>query len=186
MFKKIVLLVTVAAAMLALADAASAATSASVTATGTVTGASALSLATTASPTFSDTLDGTDQTASYTIPMTVIDATGTGAGWNTTITSTLFSTSGGKTLAASASSISGVTSTCVAGGTCTSPTNSISYSLGVPAAATAPAAVKLFNAAANTGMGRFTITPTVEVAIPGNSYAGSYTSTVTVAVVSGP
>ena len=89
-------------------------------------------------------------------------------------------------LASSASSITGVTSACVAGGTCTNPTNSLSYSIGVPAAATAPAAVKFFNAAANTGMGRFTITPTIQVAIPGNSFAGSYTSTVTVAVVSGP
>jgi hypothetical protein len=49
-----------------------------------------------------------------------------------------------------------------------------------------PTAVKLFNAAANTGMGAFTVTPTISVAIPANSYAGTYTSTVTVAVVSGP
>ena len=35
-------------------------------------------------------------------------------------------------------------------------------------------------------LGRFTVTPTVNVAIPGNAYAGSYTSTVTVAAVSGP
>ena len=184
--KKLIFPSIIAAVALAVASAASAATSASVTATGTVTGASALSLATAASQTFSDTLDGTDQTASYTIPLTVIDATGTGAGWNTTITSTLFTTSGSKTLASSASSITSVTSACVAGGTCTNPTNSLAYSIGVPAAATAPAAVKFFNAAANTGMGRFTITPTIQVAIPGNSFAGSYTSTVTVAVVSGP
>jgi hypothetical protein len=184
--KKLILPSIIAAVALAVASAASAATSASVTATGTVTGASALSLATAASQTFSDTLDGTDQTASYTIPLTVIDATGTGAGWNTTITSTLFTTSGSKTLASSASSITGVTSACVAGGTCTNPTNSLAYAIGVPAAATAPAAVKFFNAAATTGMGRFTITPTIQVAIPGNSFAGSYTSTVTVAVVSGP
>jgi len=35
-------------------------------------------------------------------------------------------------------------------------------------------------------MGGFTVTPTVQVAIPANTYAGTYTSTVTVAVVSGP
>jgi uncharacterized membrane protein len=35
-------------------------------------------------------------------------------------------------------------------------------------------------------MGKFTVTPTVQVAIPANTYAGTYTSTVTVAVVSGP
>jgi hypothetical protein len=35
-------------------------------------------------------------------------------------------------------------------------------------------------------MGKFTITPTVSIAIPDNTYVGSYTSTVTLAVVSGP
>jgi hypothetical protein len=35
-------------------------------------------------------------------------------------------------------------------------------------------------------MGRFTVTPTVNVSIPGNSFAGTYTSTVTIAAVSGP
>ena len=73
-----------------------------------------------------------------------------------------------------------------AGGTCTNATNAITYPVTVPAAATAPAAVKVFNSAATTGLGRFTITPTVNVAIPGNSYAGTYTSTLTVAAVSGP
>ncbi len=58
--------------------------------------------------------------------------------------------------------------------------------MAVPAGSSAPTAVKLFNAAANRGMGGFTVTPTVQVAIPANTYAGTYTSTVTVAVVSGP
>jgi hypothetical protein len=35
-------------------------------------------------------------------------------------------------------------------------------------------------------MGKLTVTPTINVAIPGNSYAGTYTSTLTVAAVSGP
>ena len=56
----------------------------------------------------------------------------------------------------------------------------------MPAAASAPAAVKLFNSAAATGLGRFTVTPTINVSIPGNSYAGTYSSTITVAAVSGP
>jgi len=46
--------------------------------------------------------------------------------------------------------------------------------------------VKFFNAAANSGMGRFTITPSITVSVPGNVYAGTYSSTVTVAVASGP
>jgi hypothetical protein len=35
-------------------------------------------------------------------------------------------------------------------------------------------------------MGSFTVTPTVSVSIPGNAYAGTYQSTVTVAVAAGP
>jgi hypothetical protein len=171
-----------AAAVLVLAAVAIAGT---VTATATVTGAGSLSLSNGSTATLSDTLDGTDQTVNYTLPLTMTDARGTGTGWNLTITSTTFTT-GSHTLATTASSIASVSSSCVAGGTCTNPTNSITYPVTVPAAATAPAAVKLFNAAVNTGMGRFTITPSINVTIPGNSYAGSYTSTLTVAAVSGP
>jgi hypothetical protein len=166
---------------------AASAPAADVTATATVTGGTR-SLSTSATPSVSATLNGTDQTPAYTLPMTVNDFTGTGAGWNVTITSTTFSTGGGspKTLATTASTVTSLSATCAGPGTCTNPTNSISYPLGVPAAGTAPAAVKLFNAAANTGLGAFTVTPTVQVSIPANTYAGTYTSTVTVASVSGP
>ena len=156
-----------------------------ITASATVTGAGALGLSHTATATVPGvTLDGTDKSASYTIPLSITDARGTGAGWNGTITSTAFN-NGTQSLATTASSITGVASAC-AGTTCTAPTNAITYGLTVPAAATAPAAVKFFNAAANTGMGLFTITPTISVSVPGNAYSGTYTSTVTVAVASGP
>jgi putative surface cell wall-binding protein len=175
-----------AVALVALATAA-VALAGNITATATVTGAGSLGLSHGATATASSiTLDGTDQTATYTLPLSITDARGNGSGWNATITSTTFDAGSGHTLATSASSVSGVTSSCVAGGSCTAPTNAITYPLTVPAGATAPAAVKVFNAAANTGMGRFTITPTIGVAVPGNSFAGTYTSTVTVAVVSGP
>jgi hypothetical protein len=150
--------------------------------------AGSLTLTTTAAPTFSLTLNGLDQTPTYTVPQTVNDSTGSGSGWNATITSTQFSTGGvtPKTLATTASTVTAVTSTCVTGATCTSATNAITYPLGVPAASVAPAAVKFFNAAANTGMGQFTVTPTVQLAVPANTYAGTYTSTLTLASVSGP
>jgi len=116
------------------------------------------------------------------------DATGSGNGWNLTITSTQFSTGGGtpKTLSTTASTITGVTAVCVAGSTCADPTNGITYPVTVPAGATAPTAVKFYNAATNSGMGKFTITPTVSIAIPANTFAGTYTSTITLAAVSGP
>jgi hypothetical protein len=166
---------------------ASSAAAANVTATATVS-AGSLTLSTSASPSVSATLDGTDQAPSYTLPMTVNDSTGSGNGWNVTITSTTFTTGGGSPhlLSTSASTATAVNAACSGGATCTAATNSITYPLGVPAGSSAPTAVELFNAAADTGMGGFTVTPTIQVAIPANAYAGTYTSTVTVAVVSGP
>ena len=159
---------------------------ASATVTGTLNGTS-LSLSTTAAPTFSDNLDLGDQTQTYPVPATVQDTRGNGSGWNLTITSTQFSTGGAtpNTLANTASSLTGVTSVC-ASGTCTNPTNAITYPVAVPAATTPPTAVKFFNAAANTGMGKFSVTPTVGVFVPQNSFAGTYTSTLTLSIVSGP
>lgn len=154
--------------------------------TGTITGGS-LSLNTTAAPTFSATLDGTDKVPTYELPMTIEDSTGTGDGWNTTVTSTEFTNGAdpAQTLSAEASQMTGVTSVC-AETTCTDPANSVTYPLTVPAAATAPTAVKLFNAGIDTGLGKFTVTPTVSVSVPANTYAGTYTSTITLASVSGP
>ena len=98
-------------AALGWSQTAGAATTASPTVTGTVTGG-ALSVATAAAPTFSANLALGDSTPTYTLPLTTVDTTGTGAGWNLTITSTQFTTGGGTphTLAANASTITGVTS----------------------------------------------------------------------------
>lgn len=157
------------------------------TSTGTIEGGS-LSLTTSAAPTFSATLNGTDQTPTYTLPLTIEDLRGSGAGWNATITSTQFSTGGATphTLSTTASAITAVSNACVEGATCTDPTNAVTYPLTVPAGAEAPTAVKFFNAAEGTGLGKFTNTPTVTVSVPANTYAGTYTSTITLASVSGP
>jgi hypothetical protein len=159
---------------------------ASATATGTVSG-STLSLSTSATPSFTANLDNGDTTPTYTVPLTIQDTRGSGSGWNATITSTQFSTGGGtpSTLATNASSLTGATSSCTSG-TCTNPTNAISYPVAVPAGSTPPTAVKFFNAAANSGMGKFTVTPTIGVFVPQNTTAGTYTSTLTLAIVSGP
>jgi len=130
-------------------------------------------------------LTGDDQTTTYSMGLTVQDARGSGAGWNLTITSTVFTT-GSQSLPSTASSIiTPPTAVCSgAGNHCTGPNDSaIGYPVTVPAGATA---VKFFDAALNTGLGKFTIMPTVTLSIPGNTYAGTYTSTVTIALNSGP
>ncbi len=133
-------------------------------------------------------LTGDDQTTTYALALTVNDPRGSGAGWHMTITSTLFDNGAGHQLASDASSIIAAPAVVCSGvgGHCTPPTNSVTYPLGVPAASPAPAAVPLFNAAVNSGLGKFTITPTITVSIPANTYAGTYTSTVSVAIISGP
>jgi hypothetical protein len=148
----------------------------------------ALSVATTAAPTFAVTLDGTDRAATYALPLSVSDTTGTGAGWHLAVTSTPFSTGGGVTprlLPESASSITAATGSCAVA-PCTDPVNTITVPRPIPAAPTPPEAEVFFNAEANSGMGEFTITANVRVIVPANAYAGTYTSELTLSVVSGP
>lgn len=146
-----------------------------------------LSVQTSATPTFTADLNTGDQTPTYPLPLTTVASVSPPAGWNQTVTSTQFA-GGGHTLPASASTITAApTVACTTTfANCTAPTNSVAYPVAVPAAPVAPSAVKFFNAASGTGGGDFTITPTISVTVPQNVFAGTYTSTVTVAIVSGP
>jgi hypothetical protein len=150
---------------------------------------SAGSLAFVSSPStagFADTLNGVDQTVTTTQSFDVGDATGSGTGWNITATSTTF-TAGSHTLPTSAVTVQSAPSVaCDAGATCTAATNSVAFPYTLPAAATAPTATKIYNAAANTGLGNQTATATMRLAIPANTFAGSYGSTWTYSLVSGP
>lgn len=145
------------------------------------------SLTTAAAPTLSVTLDGSNQTGSFTMDLTVDNsgAGGTTAGWHLTVTSTQYATGGGSTLPAAASSMTAVAVACAVG-PCTDPVNSVGYPLAVPAGSPAPAPDTFFSTPANTGIGTFVVTPTIEVSIPGNAYAGTYTSTLTLALAAGP
>lgn len=134
---------------------------------------------------FPVTLNGADQTPTATVVLTPDDETGSTVGWNITGTSTTFSTAGGKALSNSATTLTGV-SAAAASGNCSLPTNSVSYPVTLPAAASAPTAVKLYNAATGTGAGPTNLTMTYKLAVPANAYNGSYTSTWTFGIVSGP
>jgi len=131
------------------------------------------------------TLNGTNQTTTYTLPLSVDNTgMGNGNGWNLTITSTTL-TAGSHTLATTASTIQSAPT--VGGCTNSCPSNTITYPLTIPAGSTTPTPVKFFNAAAGTGKGSgITVTVTVTVAIPANTFQGSYTSTVNVVIASGP
>ena len=158
----------------------------SLTGTATITAGSLGFVSAPGNVSFAATLNGTDQTITQTQPIDVSDATGSGTGWNLTATSTTF-TAGAKTLSTSATTLTGApTDACDAGSTCTLATNAITYPYTLPAGATAPTATKLFNAAANTGLGNQTITPSWKLSVPASTQAGTYTSTWTLSLVSGP
>jgi hypothetical protein len=173
------IIITLALAALTLA-AATAAFGAGVTATAQLNGTAGVSLAFPANPSITDTLDGSDQSVNYSALLGVVDARGTGAGWNLQISATTFSDGAGHTLAPG--TVTSAAQACVAGTTCTAAVNS---GITLPLTITTTAA-KFFNAALTSGLGKVNVTPTIAVAIPGNAYAGTYNSIVTLAATTGP
>jgi hypothetical protein len=132
----------------------------------------------------STALTGRDQSLTTPLTLSPNDQTGSGAGWNLTATSTTFTTGSGtlptaaaEIIAASASSTSG---------TCSLPVNQIAYPVSIPAGASAPAAVKVFDASAGTGAGPVNVALTASLHVPGNARVGTYTSTWTLTLASGP
>ena len=172
-------IISIVSAVALVASAAALAAN-TLTATATVSGTAGISLNLPSNPSISNTIDGSDQTASYSPLLGIVDARGSGAGWNLTLSATTFSDGSGHTLAAG--SVTGAAQACHSGSSCTAATSSgISYPLTL-----STTAAKVFSAALNTGLGKIDVTPTIQVAIPGNAYAGTYTSTLTIAAATGP
>lgn len=158
------------------------------TGTATLT-AGSLAFAAPATVAFSATLTGLDQTTTATQGISVADATGSGVGWKLQATSTVFCTSGNAHCLANAATTlqsPGPTVACGASATCTLATNAVTYPYTLPAATSAPAATTFFNAAAASGLGKQTVTATFTIAIPANTYAGTYNSTWTYSLASAP
>ena len=176
MRQRLTILLGSAAVALAAATAALAGT---LTPTATISGAAGMSMTLPSGPSMTSTLDGTDQVVSWSALLGIVDARGSGAGWNLTASATNFSDSAGHTITPGA--IGSVTSACRGGNSCTGATNSVTYPITITGTA-----AKFFNASADSGLGKVDVTPSVDVTIPGNAYAGTYTSTVTLAAVSGP
>jgi hypothetical protein len=172
-----------------LAALATASVAGAITVQGTVNAGSTFTATSVGNPSFNLTLNGLDQTATYVPGVTVVDARGIAAGglnggWNLTITSTQFSDGAGHTFPATASTMTAMSTPCGASSTCLAPTNNIANtSLAIPIS---PTTVKYENAASGSGLGTIVVNPTITVAVPANVYAGTYSSTVTVALVTGP
>lgn len=127
---------------------------------------------------------------SYSLPFKMTDARGSGSGWKLSITSTQFfypdKDKDRDVLPTNASQIAQVKVSCSVHSTCTLPINSISYPLLIPAGSTPPPPVKFFNAASGSGLGVFSLSALINVSVPANVEAGNYSSTIYLAVTSGP
>jgi hypothetical protein len=177
------------------------------TMTGTVslTGGS-LTLTSPSSLSWTGTLSGADQQLvdvnSSDQQYTVNDATGSGAGWHVTTSATQF-TNGTHTFpntgtfstngsVSSISSTSAPTATCFGTSTCTLPTNTTTYPVAFTTGSS-PTPSNIYDTSASTGLGQIVIGGSTAanpvgwwVYVPASASAGSYTSTITMEIISGP
>jgi putative surface cell wall-binding protein len=131
------------------------------------------------------TLNAYDRTTTATVGITADDESGSGAGWNLNATSTTFNDGSGHSLPTTATTIT-AGSASAASGNCSPPTNTVGYPVTLPAGSTPPTAIRLFNASAGTGSGLSDLSLTTRLAVPARSRAGSYSSSWTFTLSSGP
>jgi uncharacterized protein YaiE (UPF0345 family) len=132
--------------------------------------------------------------------LTVNDSSGTGSGWNVTVSATTFS-SGSHTLPdtaglefnGSASSLTGAAPSAACVGSCVLPVDTTTYPVAIDTAASSPDTFTIYDASPGTGSGVVALGgPNTThpigwwIQVPASAYAGSYTSTLTLTLVSGP
>ncbi len=130
------------------------------------------------------TLNGTNQTMTGTESIDVGDNTGSGSGWNVTLSNTTFSNGGSGTLANADFTIPAMPSVaCDAGVTCSPASLTNLYSAyALPGTTAAP----LLEAAAASGMANQTVTIPWQVSVPASALSGSYSSTWILTLQAGP
>ncbi len=158
-------------------------TTSSLTASQSIIGGTLSFAAAPANVTFSSiTLNGFNQTSTATQSLDIGDNTGSGSGWNVTLSNTPF-TSGSNQLASSDFTVPALpTPACDTGSTCTTANLGTWSTYALPGAT----ATKLLSAAASSGLGNQTVSLGWQASIPSSAFAGSYASTWTVTLVSGP
>jgi hypothetical protein len=165
--------------------------------------AGSLTLVAPSSLSWSTTLDGLDQ---YLVDSTndaykVVDATGSGSGWNVTASATTFTDSNSDTLAdtgtlstngslTSATDTTGPGAGCLVTSTCTVPGDTTTYPVAITTDPASPTAYTIYDNSAGSGLGAILIGYRNPVGwwidVPANTLAGIYTSRVTLQINSGP
>ncbi|HEY2042335.1 MAG TPA: putative Ig domain-containing protein [Jatrophihabitans sp.] len=135
---------------------------------------------------FTSTLNGTAAQISADQSIAVADDSGTGAGWNVTLTTTVFS-DGAHALPATSVTDAGAGGSCDQSTTCTKADNAVSYPVPVPAGVTvAPTAATIMSASKGKGMGAQTWVHHMELHLRADTRAGTYRSTWIYSLVTGP
>ena len=193
------------------AEAGTCAAGVSCSLTGTLTlSAGTLNLTTDSTLGWSGTLTGSDlNLVDATTPdetYTVVDASGAAAGWHVTAAATTFTTgtltlSNTGTFSTNGSITSKATAgyptaTCTTGSTCTLPTHTTAvttFPVAITTAASAPTPYVIYDANAATGIGSIAVGGSTAAApvgwwltVPGNTTPGTYTSTISMTVISAP
>ena len=139
----------------------------------TATGAAAAIGLTVSNFGFALTITGADQTAPFSFGMT---ATGTNGGFNLTMSTTQFQAGGNSLGYPTLTGIS--TGTCTGGG-CQNASNTTTYPIALDATTK-----KVYSSA--VGKATIPLTANLTLSLPGNAYAGSYSSTFTLTIANGP
>lgn len=145
-------------------------------------------ISTTPAPSGTLILNGRDLILYYKLDFSLNSSSA--ATWHVTINSTQFVTTSiagtpTRTLSINASNVTAVTtvSACPGSGGSDCPTNGLIYPVAMPVGTV----VTFFqNTNKNKGSGTFNLEATIGVLIPGNAYAGTYTSTITITQATGP
>jgi hypothetical protein len=146
------------------------------------------------------TLNGLDQEVADTTDTayTTVDPTGTGAGWTVTAAATTFTATSSTlpdsgTLVTNGSTTSEADTTppgsaCASGSTCTAPVlTGVTFPVAITTAATGPTPTAIYDADTGSGEGSNVISPAAWwVNILSDATPGTYTSTITLAITSGP
>jgi hypothetical protein len=163
----------------------------------TLTSPSALGWSGTITGSAQNLVDGTAGQQNFLID----DETGSGAGWHITASATTFTTglnslpnSGSLVFTGSVTAATATTGPSVACNTsCTLPVNTTTYPVAITTAATSPTAATVFDTAAGSGLGPAIIGGSSAanpvgwwIKLLATARAGTYSSTITIATVSGP
>lgn len=142
----------------------------------------ALSLASTADSTLTAVLlDGTDKSSTGNLgELTATDSRGTGAGWNVVVSSANFDDGAGHSIAAAGFNYTGITAPIVTDYGNAAPT------AGAVTGALSGGGKKVLSAAVGDGMGTYRATPDLQLDVPAETYAGTYTAVVTETITTGP